>query len=140
MFALVPALVAVVIFKILSLKVVEVRNIDDPSIWGQLKQYIGGNGVMICLVIWGYCGYKVIRHIYDWRRDRPVDKTLLFVPLGFYCLLIAFLVIQLLVRFEKGDIEPINEIAELAVFMPVMGALGMVFFAWPYLDAIFRRR
>ena len=130
--AILPAFVAVVIFKVLSVKVVGSRVLENQP---------QGNGVIICFAIWAVCAYLLFRHAYVWRRDRPLDRTLFFAPLGFYALLVVYLLVRLWTDFlGKNGLHKLNEIADLVVFMPVMAALGILFFGWPYLDAIFSPR
>ena len=119
-FALLPAFVAVALFKIFQVQLVAFeRATDNPSFWGPI----------ITTVIWACFVWVVVRRAYRCKSDNDFDPVLFYVPTGFYALLLVFLFVKLL--DQNATPYP-----GLALFMPVTALLGCLMFVWPYLGKI----
>ncbi|MBM3818227.1 MAG: carotenoid biosynthesis protein [Acidimicrobiia bacterium] len=121
--AVIPALVTVMAYQLIGMYMMERSGV----------QY---NGALWSTIVLLVCAFIATRHIRRFRRDAPFRKLFVTVPLAFHGYFFALLFVT-----RAKPIPPavggewlFVTVAELAIFFPVVAALGLVLYFWPYID------
>jgi hypothetical protein len=121
--AIVPAFVVVLAYQVLG-----IRLMKSPSVLL--------NGGFLASLVWMVCAALVISRARSFRHDAPFKKLFVAAPIAFH----AYMFVLLFVTKAK-DIAPaiggeylFVTLAELTIFFPVVAALGLCLYFWPYMD------
>lgn len=120
---LIPAAVAVaVVAVVLAFALAPIRTVGGSA--------LAGTADVLMVGAWVAVGVAIIVWEFPFRRDSPLDKSLMAFPV----LLFGLFLILLAAR----NVE--NARPELTVFMPVLALLGVAAYGWPYLDNALKRK
>jgi uncharacterized membrane protein len=109
---------------------------QEIGLWLMQQPNLLLNGGFLSCVVWGICAAIVLWHVRAFRHDAPFKRLFIATPLVFhgYMLVLLFLT-------RAKDIPPAEggewlwvTIAELTIFFPVVAALGLCLYVWPYRD------
>ena len=123
--AIVPALLAVMAYQFVGMYMME-----QPGVWW--------NGALWSTVVLLICAAMATWRIRSFRRDAPFRKLFVAVPIAFhsYFFLLLFVTRAKPIPPAVGGEWLFVTVAELAIFFPVVAALGLCLYYWPYLDDI----
>lgn len=123
--AIVPALVAVVGYQAIAKWIMGRPGVQwNGAIWS----------TAVLLVSAAIAGRRVL----EFRRDVPFKRLFVAVPIAFH----LFMFVLLFVTRAKPIPPAVGgewlfvTLAELAIFFPVVAALGLCLYFWPYLDDV----
>ena len=121
--AVVPALVAVMAYQVVGMYMME----RPGAQW---------NGALWSTIVLLVCAAIATRRIRTFRRDATFRKLFVSVPVAFhgYFFVLLFVTRAKPIPPAAGGEWLFVTVAELAIFFPVVAALGLCLYFWPYLD------